>query len=151
MDHNTLWFIANGMARPVGPQGPKPYKSGPQYATAPPGPCFDCGGDHWVRDCPNPKRGRQTVPRLPPFTRYCANCGIKHLVLDFPMNLEVTARAPTTLNIIKVWPSAGSPSLSETDIAASVQVVTRARARELKEENEDERKKTTPSESTNFF
>lgn len=58
MDHNTLWFIANGMARAVGPQGPRPYKSGPQYATAPLGPCFDCGGDHWVRDCPNPKRGR---------------------------------------------------------------------------------------------
>ena len=36
MDHNTLWFIANGMARPAGPQGPRPYKAGPQYATAPP-------------------------------------------------------------------------------------------------------------------
>ena len=25
MDHNTLWFIADGMARPVGPPRPRPY------------------------------------------------------------------------------------------------------------------------------
>ena len=55
MDHNTLWLIVNGMARPAGPPGPRPYKSRPHYDTTPPGPSFDCGEDHWVRDCPNPK------------------------------------------------------------------------------------------------
>ena len=25
MNHNTLWFIDNKMARPAGPQGPRPY------------------------------------------------------------------------------------------------------------------------------
>ena len=88
------------------------------------------------------------MPGLPPLTRYCADCGIKHLVLDCPMNPEVKARAPATLNIIKVWPSAGSPSSSETDVVAPVQVVTRARARELKEENKDKREETTANKST---
>ena len=55
MDHNTLWFIANGGvtrgAKPQGyrPEGQRPYK--PLLA----GPCFECKGDHWVRDCPNRK------------------------------------------------------------------------------------------------
>ena len=43
MDHNTLWFIANGMQRQAGPGGPRPYKGGPNQI-APPGPCYDCGG-----------------------------------------------------------------------------------------------------------
>ena len=55
MDHNTLWFIANGMARPIGPNEPRPYKLGPSLAL-PLGPCFNCGGDHWVRDCPYPRK-----------------------------------------------------------------------------------------------
>ena len=38
--------------------------------------------------------------------------------------------------------------LSETDVVAPVQVVTRAWARELKEENKDKCDETTPSEST---
>ena len=56
MDHNTLWFIANKMATPIGPQGPRPYKSGPPPA-APPRPCYNCGENHWVRDCPYPRGG----------------------------------------------------------------------------------------------
>lgn len=52
MDHNTLWFIANGGARQVGP-APRPYRPA-QPAAVPPGPCYRCGGDHWIRDCPLP-------------------------------------------------------------------------------------------------
>ena len=47
MDHNTLWLIANGIARPTRPNGPRPYKSGP-FLALPLGPCFNCGGDHWL-------------------------------------------------------------------------------------------------------
>ena len=46
MDHNTLWFIANGMARPTRPQGPRPYKFVPPPA-APLGPCYNCGENHY--------------------------------------------------------------------------------------------------------
>ena len=79
MDHNTLWFIANGMARPTGPQGPRPYKSGPSLA-APPGPCYNCGENHWIRDCPYPRKDRPQTTGLQPLLRFCNDCGIKHLV-----------------------------------------------------------------------
>ena len=49
MDHNALWFIANGMQRQQGPIGPRPYRVGPNQAV-PPGPCYDCGVEHWIRD-----------------------------------------------------------------------------------------------------
>ena len=88
------------------------------------------------------------MPGLPPLTRLCDDCGVKHLVQDCLMNQEVNAKAPTNLNIIKVWPSTISPSSSEIDVVILIQVVTRAQARELKEENEDGKKETTPSEST---
>ena len=46
MDHNTLWFIANNMARPQGP----PPRSYPQRdyqpRVTPKGPCYKCGEDH---------------------------------------------------------------------------------------------------------
>ena len=58
MDHNTLWFIANGMQRQSGPGGPRPYKGGPSQV-APPSPCYDYGGNHWIRDCPNPRREKK--------------------------------------------------------------------------------------------
>ena len=59
IDHNTLWFIANGMQRQARPGGPRPYKGGPNQI-APPGPCYDCGGNHWIRDCPNPRKERKS-------------------------------------------------------------------------------------------
>lgn len=87
MDMNTLWFIANGGARQMGQPGQRPYKSGPNPATTPPGPCYNCGEDHWIRDCPHPRRdtphGQAAAPpppRLPPLTRFCVDCGIKHFV-----------------------------------------------------------------------
>ena len=36
IDHKTLWLIANGMVRPGGPAGPRPYKPGPLPNTPPP-------------------------------------------------------------------------------------------------------------------
>ena len=48
MDHNTLMFIANnGMGRPLPPENQRLFKP------TDPGPCYQCGGDHWYRDCPD--------------------------------------------------------------------------------------------------
>ena len=55
MDHNTLWFIANGgVMRGAKPQGYRHDGQRP-YKPLSTGPCFECGGDHWVGDCPNQK------------------------------------------------------------------------------------------------
>ena len=102
MDHNTLWLIANGMQRQPGPMGPRPYRAGPNQGT-PPGPCYDCGGEHWIRDCPNPKRERKGEPGVPPLTRYCGDCGIKHLVQDYLVQADKKGKA--TLNYVEVLPS----------------------------------------------
>ena len=79
MDHNTLWFIANGMQRQSGPRGPQPYKGGPNQAV-PQGPCYECGGNHWIRDRPNPRREKKSELGVPLLSRSCIECGIKHLV-----------------------------------------------------------------------
>ena len=79
MDHKTLWFIANGIVRPVGPNGPRPYKSRPP-PMMPPRKCFNYGRDHWVRDCPYPRREKPQESGLQPLARFCNDCGIKHLV-----------------------------------------------------------------------
>lgn len=78
MDHNTLWFIANRMARPTGPKGTRPYKSRPSPMLAP-RQCFNCGGDHWASDCPHPRKEKPQAMGLQPLTRFCNDCGIKHL------------------------------------------------------------------------
>lgn len=76
MDHNTLWFIANGLAKYGGSPSPRPYKSRPPQG-APPGPCYNCGEPHWVRDCPHPRKDKLAMLGVPPLTRYCIDCGIK--------------------------------------------------------------------------
>ena len=148
MDHNTLWFIANGMARPTGPQGPRPYKSGP---TAPPGPCYNCGENHWIRDCPYPRKDRPQTTGLQPLLRYCNDCGVKHLVQDCPVHPD--KKGKTSLNYIGQIPSAGAPSSSESNVVVPLKAITRAQAqaiaekgkRKIQEETEPE---ATPSEHT---
>ena len=78
-NHNTLWFIANGMARTTGPQGSRPYKSGPS-PVAPLGPCYNCGKNHWVQDCPYLRKDKPQTMGLQPLLRFCNDCGVKHLV-----------------------------------------------------------------------
>ena len=119
MDHNTLWFIANGMARPTGPQGPRPYKSGPSPA-APPGPCYNCGETH----CPYPRKERPQAMGLQPLLRFCNDCGVKHLVQDCPVHLD--KKGKTSLNYIERIPSTGTPSSSESDRVVPLQAITRA-------------------------
>ena len=83
MDHNTLWFIANGGVHQRGGPGPRPYKPGPTQGE-PRGPCYNCQGDHWIRDCPHPRTERPPATGIPPLMRTCVDCGIKHLVQDCP-------------------------------------------------------------------
>lgn len=59
MDHNTLWFIANG-GMGQRPQQPPALR---QFKPASQGPFYDCGGDHWIQDCPSKNDKR---PHLPP-------------------------------------------------------------------------------------
>ena len=118
MDHNTLMFIAyNGMGRPPPPQNQRIFKP------AVPGPCYQCGGDHWYRDCPE-QVGKPTG--IPPIKRFCVDCGIKHLIQDCPANPEGKGKA--TLNYMEVIPSS-SRSSSKSELTVPVKVVTQAQAK----------------------
>ena len=43
------------------------------------GPCFGCGGDHWLRDCPDKPVISYKGEKLPPIERYCIGCSVEHL------------------------------------------------------------------------
>ena len=145
MDHNTLWFIANGMARPTGPQGPRPYKSGPSPA-APPGPCYNCGENHWIRDCPYPRKDKPQMMGVQPLARFCIDCGIKHLVQDCPMHPD--KKGKTSLNYIDQIPSTGTPSSSESDRVVPLQAITRAQAQANAEKGKGKIEEETEPEAT---
>ena len=146
MDRNTLWFIANGGARQGGPgQPPRPYR--PAQQAGPPGPCYHCGEDHWIRDCPYLKDKKASGPALPHLIRHCAECGIKHLVSDCPA--KPGAKPPVTLNLVEVIPSESS-SASEAEKIIPLKVITRAQAKAKKPEQEKdgEDEKQPQSESS---
>ena len=101
------------MQRPSRPGGPQPYRSGPNQA-APPGPCYECGGNHWIRDCSNLRREKKGEQGVPLLSRSCIECGIKHLVQDCPLLAE--KKGKTTLNYVEVLPpSSNTNSSSETE------------------------------------
>ena len=75
MDHNTLMFIA-GQGRQ---QQPNAYPK--RAPNAPLGPCYNCAGEHLIKDCPFPRQPRQVESIVVPMlARHCIECGIKHLV-----------------------------------------------------------------------
>lgn len=147
MDHNTLWFIANGSADHGGPgPAPRPYRPA-QGAGAPQGPCFKCGEDHWIRDYPLLKQEKAVASVIPPLIRYCVDCGVKHFVQDCPERPEAKGKA--TLNFIEVVPSTISPSSSESEKIVPIHVITRARAKETKSDAEKGKEvDPAPSESS---
>lgn len=102
MDHKMLMFIENGgMGRPL----PTPN---PQFKPATIGPCYECGGDHFYKYCPN----RKDKPSgIPPIRRFCIGCATKHLIQDWTANPETNKKA--MLNYVKVFPC-GSPSSFES-------------------------------------
>ena len=109
MDWNTLMFIT-GQNKQRKPNG--------QF-----GQCYNCAADdHFARDCPQPKRLRPFIPTsnlIPVLTRYCVDCGIKHLVQDCPIHPDKKDKA--TLNFIETIPLG-----AESEGYKSVKVVTRA-------------------------
>ena len=92
MDLNTLMFIA-GQARPQMLMAPK------RPPNAPLGPCYNCSGDHLIKDCPYPRQLRQgnVSSLVPSLTRYYLDCGIKHLVIV----RSILKKGKATLNIVE--------------------------------------------------
>ena len=110
---------------------------------APLGPCYKCGGDHLIKDCPYPRQPRpcNVSSVVPALTRYCLDCGIKHVVPDCPLNPDKKAKA--TLNIVETIPST---SEQENEEVAPVQEITRAQRKlnpETQQSEEDESERSS--------
>ena len=114
MDLKTLMFIA-GQAKVGMPQAPKRL---PNVSV---GPCYHCGGDHLIKDCPYLHQPRSTHG-VPDLTRYCVECAIKHLVPDCPMKLKKKRKA--TLNAIERIPYLSG---TESDGAQPANATNRAK------------------------
>ena len=124
MDHNTLMFIA-GQQRQQ--QHPNAYAK--RAPNAPLGPCYNCAGEHLIKDCPFPRQPRQTeTSTIPVLARFSIDCGIKHLVGDCPSNPDRNKR--TNLNSVIVHPSGSSDeNIEETvPVDAVMRAQTRANA-----------------------
>ena len=81
MDLSILLFV-EGKTKVGMPQAPK------RLPNAPLGSCYNCGGDHLIKDCPYQKQPRlnHTTPTLAFLLRYFLECGIKHLVPNYLLN-----------------------------------------------------------------
>ena len=101
------------------------------------GPCFKCGGDHWARDCP---RDRPSMV-WPCVKRFCPGCHIDHLSKNCPKKPAANAENPpnVSLNLVEVIPS---PPASGSEEVATLHVVTRAQARN-KRQNELKKKSSS--------
>ena len=124
----------------VGPMPPYSQRSSQQYPPRRSAPsssgikCFRCGGDHMVKDCPEPPPPR---PRLPPIERYCEGCCVEHFPMDCPSkSLNTPAPGPKTfLNYIRVVPS---PYRSEAEAdQRSLKVVTRSQSQQPNVDHEE--------------
>ena len=93
------------------------------------GPCFGCGGDHWLRECPDKPTISYGMSKLPPLERYCIGCGQDHFPKDCPTRQTENTKAQPSqgLNYIQVIPSPNSSDREQEDI--SVKVITRAQAK----------------------
>lgn len=99
------------------------------------GPCLGCGGDHWLRDCPDKMILGYKGERLPPIERYCVGCSVDHLPKMCPhrptlaaptvLNPNPNVRPNQALNYIEVIPSPFAEE--EEKDRASLRVNTRAR------------------------
>ena len=98
-------LITNEMQRQQGAIELRPYRAGPNQA-APPCPCYDCRGVHWIRYFPNPKQERKGEPRIPPLNRSWEKCGRKHLVQD--CLVLVDKKGKVTLNYVEMLPSSSN-------------------------------------------
>ena len=138
MDLNTLMFIAN-QARLPAAQGPK------RAPNLPLGPCYNCTGDHLIKDCPYPRQPRiNPNNNVPVLARYYLDCGIKHLVSDCSLNPDKKGKA--TLNLLETIPSSSG---NKSKDVKPVNVVTRAQAlKDAAQQTEREEKSEKSSRST---
>ena len=99
------------------------------------GPCMECGGDHWMKDCPHRKQPtkvetKETNEIFLPIVRHCQDCLVTHLSKDCPSKkIENTISGKATLTYVDVMPS---PQTFETEREPQViplKVVTRAQTR----------------------
>ena len=79
MDYNTLMFIMGQGRMPMAPK---------RAPNLPLGPCYNCSSNHLIKDFPHPRQPRQMpmASAIPTLARYCLECGIKHLVLNYPLD-----------------------------------------------------------------
>ena len=102
----------------------------PQAPKIPPnvplGPCYNFGGDHLIKDCPYPKQSRLNQA-LQALMRYYLECGIKHVVLGYPLNPYNNEK--TLLSAIEIIPSSNgipSPSGMESEGVQPLNVIIEA-------------------------
>ena len=92
------------------------------------GPYFGCGGDHWLRDCPDRPVISYKGEKLPPIERYCIGCSVEHLSKVCPhrpsANPPGNQGSNQGLNYIEVIPSPFADE--EEKDRASLRVMTRA-------------------------
>ena len=97
MDLNTLMFIPNQARLPT-TQGLK------QVLNLPLGPCYNCLGDHLIKDCPYPRQPRPNpTNNVSMLAMYYSNCGMKHLVFDYLLDLD--KKGKENLNLLVTIPS----------------------------------------------
>lgn len=140
MDHKTLMFIANGLDEQKRSMGPRLYN--PRTT---PGPCYECGGDHLIRDCHNLKTKLKSESEISPLMRGCNDCGIKHLVPDCP--LIQTKQGIVTISNAETSPSSNPVTSSDSGEKVPVNAITRAQKAKKDALNGNETDKA-PSEET---
>lgn len=102
------------------------------------GPCFSCGGNHWLRDCPYKPVINYKGDKLPPVKRHCVGYCVDHLPKvcphkpPFPPNPRLGPR----LNYIEVIPSPYGDE--EEQDQASLRVFMRAQAKKIQPTQQDE-------------
>ena len=69
-------------------------------------PCFGCGGNHWLRICPDKLVISYKGEKLPLVERYCIGCCVDHLPKVCPHKPPLTTnpRPNQGLNYIEVIP-----------------------------------------------
>ena len=94
-----------------------------------PGPCFECGDDHWVRDCPQWRQMQGPPrPRFLPIERHCPTCCVDHFPKDYPSKTieRIVVPPKTSLILVEVIPSPATSKIDAEDV--SVKVITRSKA-----------------------
>ena len=114
-DDYTRPLMIMGMGRGQAPEG--------FVRKLPMGTCYNCQGDHYIKDCPHELKPRFKEGPWPKVLRFCADCGIEHLARDCPKKPPPQQPGKTVLNYIEPVNDTRSES------QASLRVITRAQAR----------------------